>query len=256
MSDTTLAPAETEARAVARMTDACRALAEAKTVDDVALVRDRAQAIAHYARQRRLGVEAVNAAAELKLRAERRLGELLAELPKLHGARPADTESPQVTPLADLGVSKMESSRWQWAASVPTEAFERHLAQVREAGQELTSAGVLRLAKQLAQGERAAPEPPALDHPDADRQHDAAPDASEGEAEQEDDASAAAEAPVGPLSEYASDLLRWLAALSPDGTAPPRATAADLAQAHRDFACAAAVVGRWARAASARERGG
>jgi hypothetical protein len=58
-------------------------------------------------------------AAELALRAKRRAGELLAETPKQAGAR-TPTESQAVTPTLDeLGVSKIDSSRWQAVASVP-----------------------------------------------------------------------------------------------------------------------------------------
>jgi len=61
-----------------------------------------------------------NKAASLKVRAERKGGELLAKMPKKHGARPADTGSHDVTPqLSDIGIGKMQSSRWQMIATVP-----------------------------------------------------------------------------------------------------------------------------------------
>jgi hypothetical protein len=55
-----------------------------------------------------------NQCAEIVLRAERRAGQILAETPKRHGARPADAGSHDVTPsLADLGIDYKESHRWQ-----------------------------------------------------------------------------------------------------------------------------------------------
>lgn len=75
-------------------------------------------------------------AAELKLRAERRLGELLAEMPKNNG-RPL---SHDVTRLADLGIGRMDSSRWQKLAGIDEERFEEHIEQGRLSG-ELTTAG-------------------------------------------------------------------------------------------------------------------
>jgi N6-adenosine-specific RNA methylase IME4 len=51
--------------------------------------------------------------------------------------------------LADLGISKTDSSRWQRVANVPEETFEAHVAEVRQAEGELTTEGVLRLAKDL-----------------------------------------------------------------------------------------------------------
>ena len=50
--------------------------------------------------------------------------------------------------LAELGISKTQSWRWQAIASVPDEAFEDHIASVKAGDEELTTAGVYRLAKQ------------------------------------------------------------------------------------------------------------
>jgi hypothetical protein len=68
-----------------------------------------------------LAAQVANDAAEFKLRAERRLGEVLKEMPKQHGARPSDTGLHHVTPrtLSDVGVSKIQSSRFQQVADVP-----------------------------------------------------------------------------------------------------------------------------------------
>lgn len=144
-----LVPASQNGKLI-RLADACRALAEAKRVEDVIDLRDRAQAMAHYLRQHGDSKEAMLDAAELKLRAERRLGELLAEMPKQHGARPADTGLHDATPLSHLGIEKTASARWQRLASIGEEEFERHIAERRQVG-ELTTAGALKFAKQLRQ---------------------------------------------------------------------------------------------------------
>ena len=60
-------------------------LAETRSVDEVKMIRNLGEAARAYARQARLGLEAQNDAAEIKLRAERRLGELIATLPKQDG---------------------------------------------------------------------------------------------------------------------------------------------------------------------------
>jgi N6-adenosine-specific RNA methylase IME4 len=144
---------------VSRLTAACKALAEATRVEDVKLARDQAAAVRHLLREQGYARDIQEQAAELKLRAERRLGELLAALPKRHGARPADAGSHSVTPVSTLGIGKMDSSRWQRIAAVPSEVFEEHIARSKDAGQELTTAGLLRLASQLRKAE-AAPDMP------------------------------------------------------------------------------------------------
>ncbi len=53
--------------------------------------------------------------AEIKLRAERRAGEILAGMEKQHGAR-LTTGFHDVRTLSDLGISKLQSHRWQAVA--------------------------------------------------------------------------------------------------------------------------------------------
>ena len=79
-------------------------------------------------------VEAQADAAEIKLRAERRIGELLEEQ-KAAGERRKPTERargnsalPLAPTLEDLGVGKMQASRWQAVAKVPEAEFEAHVA--------------------------------------------------------------------------------------------------------------------------------
>jgi len=70
---------------LAKLELARRMLAETRSVDEVKMIRNLGEAARVYALQARLGLEAQNDAAEIKLRAERRLGELLAALPKQDG---------------------------------------------------------------------------------------------------------------------------------------------------------------------------
>ncbi len=74
--------------ALARLELACRQLAEARSLDEVKVFVDLAEAARVYARQAQLGLDAQNNAAEVRLRAERRAGELLAEMQKNAGGRP------------------------------------------------------------------------------------------------------------------------------------------------------------------------
>lgn len=80
-----------------------------------------------------------NYAAEVKLRAERRAGELLAEMPKDEGGRPAKRTGSIVEPVSklnDLGISKKQSHRWQAVATVPERQFEQHIADTKAAQEE------------------------------------------------------------------------------------------------------------------------
>ena len=68
-------------------------------------------------------LELQNQAAELKLRAERKLGELLQETVPHGGGRPTENplhdERGLKLALADQGISEIQSHRWQKVASVP-----------------------------------------------------------------------------------------------------------------------------------------
>lgn len=138
-------------------TEAARqAIEEARRVDEVKAIRDQAEAARAYAKQAKLGMEMVNAAAEIKLRAERRAGQILAEMKLRDGgdaarARTPSTPTRELPPtLADLGVTYDQSSRWQQMAAMPQSKFEQHLAERKEAGEEITLKSVLRMIEETA----------------------------------------------------------------------------------------------------------
>lgn len=105
----------------------CKAIAECHRVDEVKALRDKARALEVYAQQA-LNREAERQAASIRIRAERRAGELLRDM-KETGQRDAGGRgkigSRDTTQLADLGITKDQSSKWQQLAAVPTEEFER-----------------------------------------------------------------------------------------------------------------------------------
>lgn len=127
------------------------ALAEAHRVDEVKDIRDKAHAIAAYARQAN-DTDMVEWATEIKVRAERRAGELLAAMEKAPGGQPYRSTGSTLAPvgirptLAELGVDKKQSARWQKLAAVPAEQFEQAVEAAKEVAREVTTSHVLKLS--------------------------------------------------------------------------------------------------------------
>lgn len=137
---------------LAKVGEARRALADAQTLEDVLAIRDQAKALEACLKIVGESLEAANDAAEVKLRAERRAGGMLAAMEKRDGGDAAKARSHDVTEVAppslsDLGIDKMQSSRWQREAAVDDETFEAYLASCREEEREITQAGLLNIAK-------------------------------------------------------------------------------------------------------------
>jgi hypothetical protein len=89
-----------------------------------------------YARQAK-NTEAEQQACEIRLRAERKAGQLLRDMEKLKG-RPQKASTD--TRLSDVGVSYDQSSKWQKLADVPDDSFEAALTDLRETP---TTAGII-----------------------------------------------------------------------------------------------------------------
>lgn len=108
-----------------------RAIAEVKTVDEVKAIRDKAEAARVYAKQAGEGLEMQNNIAEVKIRAERRAGELLGEMKKNPGGRPAKNplHNERGLSLQEMGISHVQSHRWQSIAAVPQEEFDTHIVE-------------------------------------------------------------------------------------------------------------------------------
>lgn len=134
-----------EVGALAKLEGARELLAAAQSLDEVRAVRDGAEAVRMLCGKARLSLEVQNEAAEVKLRAERRAGEMLA-VAEIRDGRP---NGDSVSPLQALGVARHESSRWQRIASIPEPDFDAHVAEAHRDRRELTTLATLRLAKHL-----------------------------------------------------------------------------------------------------------
>ena len=122
-----------------------QALDRASTLGEAKTIRDQAEAIRVFLRQQRASLTTQNRAAELKLYAERRLGELLAATVRKGG----NAKLLRGTSSLPDGITRIQSHRYQLAASVPQERFDSHITDVKTRGDELTSVGVRKLAVEL-----------------------------------------------------------------------------------------------------------
>jgi phage N-6-adenine-methyltransferase len=106
---------------------ACRAVAEANSIDEIKDIKDKAEAMRLYARQAQ-NKQLEADAGEIRFRAERRLGEMLSQSELAKGGRPpkeTPTRKEGVSPtLAEVGISYKLSSRSKQLAAIPEEEFE------------------------------------------------------------------------------------------------------------------------------------
>jgi hypothetical protein len=134
------------ANGVDLLASAQRALEAVKTVKDAKNVRDRAEAIRQYLRQQRYCFELQQDAAEIKVWAERKIGELLG---------PAGTPGKHAPPHNGEDEPRSQlKSRWRAQALVPAKVYREHIAECRKEGQEITSAALFRIGNRLARQER------------------------------------------------------------------------------------------------------
>jgi hypothetical protein len=143
--------------ALIRYDAARKAIAAAHRVDEVKQIRDKAEAVRVYAKQAG-DYELQNQAAEIRLFAERRAGQLLSDMamhpgtrgegrPRKDGTKTRRSSAATAYPpkLDDIGITRDQSSKWQRLAKLIDDAtFETAIAQAKEKNGELTTAALLR----------------------------------------------------------------------------------------------------------------
>lgn len=78
------------------------------------------QLIHKYPKRAKEGLETQNNIADIKLRAERRIGEISKELPKGKGNQYAlSHDTTKQIKLADIGINRIDASRYEAIASLP-----------------------------------------------------------------------------------------------------------------------------------------
>ena len=134
-----------------RYEQARTALAAVHSYDEVKDIMDQAERAAVYARQAN-DSELIKYATEIRVRAQRRAGEMLAQTEKRDGgqAMKARSAAPtEVIPptLADMGITKDQSSNWQALASMSDAHFEATVEAAKDTAGEVTTAFMLREAR-------------------------------------------------------------------------------------------------------------
>lgn len=118
---------------------ACRALAAAKSIDEVKEIHNQSEAMRAYAKQaknKQLEIDAI----DIRNRAERRIGELMAaqreSVGTAQGRRsdlgPSATQVDVPITLAEVGIDKHLADRARKYAAIPEQQFEEILAERRQ----------------------------------------------------------------------------------------------------------------------------
>ena len=140
-----------EATTLSRIASAKSALMQASTFEDVLDIRDKAAAIQVYIKAAGDGLEAQNKAAEIRLMAERKAGEMLKKM-DLKKGRTAKCNS--VSHLPDMGITRQQSSRWQLSSVVKESDFVRIVSECNDTREELTQKRLLDFAKRITKAEK------------------------------------------------------------------------------------------------------
>ena len=142
--------------ALVQLTRAQQALAECKTAMEAKQIADVAEAARVYLERTNASVATVNNATEIRLLAERQMGEFLKAMPKNEGAKGnpggqgasivrSGLSTTQPATLREIGITKDQSSRAQKLAAIPEPEFRERIAVAKCDGGKLSTAKVLDL---------------------------------------------------------------------------------------------------------------
>jgi N6-adenosine-specific RNA methylase IME4 len=145
--------------------DKAKALVKEANLAQAKEIISEAEALRVYAEQSSKGLEIQNHCAELRIRAERRAGELIRRMPR---ATPqtarimsnAGHDSAYGEALKKIEITRQDANRWQLEATIPEDTFEQFIAETKTKSEELTSKGVLALAIRIKRRETIMNTPP------------------------------------------------------------------------------------------------
>jgi len=135
---------------LAKYEAARKALTEAVMFDEVMNIRNVAEQAALYAKQAN-DTDLIQKATEIKVRAERKAGEMLRKAAEQGdrntGGKPSIESTVTSAPtLAEIGITRDQSSRYQKLAAMPDEHFETAVETAKASAGEVTTAFMLREA--------------------------------------------------------------------------------------------------------------
>jgi len=138
-----------------------RALATCRNVDEIKDIRDKSEAMRLYAKQAQ-DTELEQWAAEIKLRAQRAIGEISVALEKQknQAALPTGGKSKSEA-LADAGISTSTANRYEKLAAIPEPVIEEIIAKSKEIGKPVSAKAVMAQVAPKASPTSAAPAPAA-----------------------------------------------------------------------------------------------
>ena len=160
-----------QAEDIALLDEARHAIEKATTVAEITDIIGKAEAMRIYLKRVDHAHMLVEYALQIKLRAERKGGELLPALISHGGGEEARSCT---ATLPDLGITKNQSANWQRIASIPDETFEEALAEAK------SETEMLRLARSLQKPPESPvppseppgdPEPPEAPEPPTESLH-------------------------------------------------------------------------------------
>ena len=127
------------------------ALAKARTLPEVKRIRDIAEAARVYAKAAHMSKQSLDYAAELKLSAERKAGEILAQLQRSSGGRPEKTAasfagvSEYQKALEETDTPERTARYWQEVAAIPEETVKCYVTKARSDDKNpVTTSGLIR----------------------------------------------------------------------------------------------------------------
>lgn len=140
------APARTKVRNLIPAQEIARQVRKTNDPRKLRVLGSQAEAIRGFLKKVGESLAKQNEYAEVKIRTERRCGEILPSLIERGGDRKSKSSSSRLT-LKSLGLTRNQSYYYQAIAKLPPDQFEEHITAAKESNRELTSISLYRRAK-------------------------------------------------------------------------------------------------------------